>query len=188
MPNTPVQSNQQNISPMNNNAPQQYVNNVPVKKPGLSLGKSEFLNLLMKQLTHQNPLKPMNDRDFISQMAQFSALEQMQNVAKGMNDLKNISSKSMRNMEANSMIGKKISGKDFVTQQPVSGIVQSVIRDQSGKVFLNLKDHIVNLNDVLKVENPGSVSRETISPIDMRGDTAYKENQKINKREGELVK
>jgi len=189
MPDTSVQSTQKNISPMNNNATEKYINKVPVKKPGLSLGKDEFLKLLVTELTHQNPLKPMNDREFISQMAQFSALEQMQNVAKGMNDLKNISSKSMQNIEANSMIGKKISGNDFVTQKPVSGIVQSVIRDRSGKVFLNLDDHIVSINDVLKVENPSNVSRETISPVNMRANTTYKENQQINKREeGELVK
>ena len=44
------------------------------------LGKDEFLKILLTQLTHQDPLEPMNDREFVAQMAQFSALEQMTNM------------------------------------------------------------------------------------------------------------
>lgn len=44
------------------------------------LGKDEFFKLLITQLRYQNPLEPMDDRDFIAQIAQFSALEQMQNL------------------------------------------------------------------------------------------------------------
>lgn len=44
------------------------------------LGKDAFLNLLVTQLRNQNPLDPMDDKEFISQMAQFSSLEQMQNM------------------------------------------------------------------------------------------------------------
>jgi flagellar hook assembly protein FlgD len=40
-----------------------------------NLGKQEFLQLLVTQLKHQDPLDPMNDREFISQMAQLSTLE-----------------------------------------------------------------------------------------------------------------
>jgi flagellar basal-body rod modification protein FlgD len=45
------------------------------------LGKDEFLKILLTQLTNQDPLEPMNDREFVAQMAQFSALEQMTNMA-----------------------------------------------------------------------------------------------------------
>lgn len=47
------------------------------------LGKDEFMQILVTQLRNQDPLSPMEDKDFISQMAQFSVLEQMQNMNTG---------------------------------------------------------------------------------------------------------
>ncbi len=45
-----------------------------------TLGKDDFLRLLVTQMTHQDPLNPMKDTEFIAQLAQFSSLEQMQNL------------------------------------------------------------------------------------------------------------
>lgn len=47
---------------------------------GDNLGKDDFLKLLVTQLRYQDPLNPMDDTDFIAQTAQFTALEQMQNL------------------------------------------------------------------------------------------------------------
>jgi|SRR5262245_33110323 flagellar basal-body rod modification protein FlgD len=46
-----------------------------------SLGKDAFLKLLTTQLQHQDPLNPMDDSQFMGQMAQFSTLEQVTNMA-----------------------------------------------------------------------------------------------------------
>jgi flagellar basal-body rod modification protein FlgD len=45
-----------------------------------SLGRDAFLQLMITQIRNQNPLDPLDDREFLSQMAQFSSLEQMQNL------------------------------------------------------------------------------------------------------------
>ena len=44
------------------------------------MGKDAFLQLLVNQLRNQDPLNPVNDKEFLAQMAQFSTLEQMQNL------------------------------------------------------------------------------------------------------------
>lgn len=47
-----------------------------ISKPE-QLGKMDFLNILVTQLRYQDPMNPMDDKEFISQLAQFSTLEQM---------------------------------------------------------------------------------------------------------------
>ncbi len=46
-------------------------------KPGNSMGKDDFLKILLVELSNQDPTAPLKDRDFIAQMTQFSNLEQM---------------------------------------------------------------------------------------------------------------
>ena len=43
----------------------------------IPLGKVDFLRLLVTQLSHQDPLNPMKDTEFVAQLAQFSSLEQL---------------------------------------------------------------------------------------------------------------
>jgi flagellar basal-body rod modification protein FlgD len=45
------------------------------------MGKNEFLKLFVAQLQHQDPMNPMQDQDFMGQMASFSTLEQVTNLA-----------------------------------------------------------------------------------------------------------
>ena len=51
------------------------------------LGKEDFLQLLVAQLSAQDPLNPMDSREFSAQLAQFSALEQMTNVNSTLEEL-----------------------------------------------------------------------------------------------------
>lgn len=143
---------------------------LPIRKSGYdALDKNSFLKLLVTQLSKQDPTNPMNDREFISQMAQFSSLEQMNNVANSMNKL--------RASQANQLIGKMINGKDFVTEKPVQGIATKATYDHNGEVFLSVGGRMVKLDDVTEVTEVtpiappiphaapmGNVSRETMPP------------------------
>lgn len=50
----------------------------PTEASGSSLGLQDFMRILLTQLTYQDPLKPMDNQQFMAQMAQFTSLEQAQ--------------------------------------------------------------------------------------------------------------
>jgi flagellar basal-body rod modification protein FlgD len=56
------------------------------EKSGSELDKSDFLNLLVKQLQYQDPLEPQSNSDQAAQLAQFSALEAMQDIKTAISD------------------------------------------------------------------------------------------------------
>ena len=51
------------------------------------LGKNEFMELMIAQLKNQNPLEPQDNGEFISQLAQFSSLEEMQSLSGSVDDV-----------------------------------------------------------------------------------------------------
>ncbi len=98
------------------------------------LGKDAFLKLLIAELSNQDPLNPMEDREFISQMATFSSLEQMQNMNKTLESMADANKFS-----AVSYIGKAVSfvqgeGEDA---QQVAAIVNSIWFDDAKGTILN---------------------------------------------------
>jgi flagellar basal-body rod modification protein FlgD len=71
---------------------------------GKMLGKDDFLKLLLAQLQNQDPSKPMDDSQTIAQMAQFSALEAMQNLQQTIQQSSNVSTL----FQAGGMVGKYV--------------------------------------------------------------------------------
>ena len=77
------------------------------REPRNDLDRHAFLQLLITQMQHQDPLNPMDDRDFMAQMAQFSALEQMINL-----------NTSFQQSQAFTMIGRTA---EFGMFHPITG-------------------------------------------------------------------
>jgi flagellar basal-body rod modification protein FlgD len=77
-------------------------------KPKEAMGKDDFMKLLMVQLQNQDPLKPMDHEQFSAQLAQFSSLEQLANIGKGIEGLHTGLGDGAK-LQAVSMIGKRIS-------------------------------------------------------------------------------
>lgn len=74
---------------------------------GGELGKEEFLQLLIAQLTNQDPLNPLEDQEFVAQLAQFSALEQ-QMVANEQLGVLQVGQSAMVNAQVTSLIGTEV--------------------------------------------------------------------------------
>lgn len=101
-----------------------------------SLGKDDFLKILMTQLQNQDPLNPMQDQDFISQMATFSSLEQMTNLNTSMDNFVKSAAQNQF-MQASSMIGKTVTYLDNQGNQ-MTAVVKSVLfKDGSTSFQLN---------------------------------------------------
>ena len=85
------------------------------------MGKADFMQLLIAQLKNQDPMKPMEDKEFITQLAQFSSLESMEKMTKQIEDLTG----SQMLVQAATLIGKQVSAK-LETGEVVTGTISQV--------------------------------------------------------------
>lgn len=113
--------------------------------PKKDLDKNSFLQLLVTQLKNQDPTDPMKNQDFIAQLAQFSSLEQMNNVASGMGQV------SLSNSigTAVSLIGKSITALDPNGNQ-ITGVVSGMKMIQ-GKANVLIGDQLIDLGSIQSV-------------------------------------
>ncbi len=99
-----------------------------------SLNKDAFLQLLVTQMQYQDPLDPQDNSQYLSQLAQFSSLEQMTNVADGLSGVStlvgNINSTQLVG-QLNTMIGQKV---QWTMTTPVVDANGKAVTDDNGKV------------------------------------------------------
>ena len=123
-------------------------NNATTVTKTSELGKDDFLKLLVAQLQSQDPLNPMEDKEFISQMAQFTSLEQMKNV-----------SNAVQITQATSYIGKQVTWDDETGEQQ-TGIVKAV-RITSGEPKIVVGDQNIALAKVTSVTDAPAATATT---------------------------
>lgn len=109
---------------------------------GQGLDKDAFLKLLTTQLRYQDPLNPMDQQQFAAQMAQFSALEQMQ-----------LANRYNLQQMAMMLLGRVVGGVDPATKAAWSGQVTGVAL-QGGEVLFTVGNKQYRLGDIQRIELP----------------------------------
>jgi flagellar basal-body rod modification protein FlgD len=100
-------------------------------KANAALDKNDFLKILITQLSHQDPTQPMDDKEFVAQMAQFSSLEQMTNMSEGLTKVADLLART----QAIGMLGSAV---DIDTgSDTISGIVDAVTGGQFPQLLVN---------------------------------------------------
>lgn len=113
------------------------------------MGSDQFLLLMMKQLQCQDPLNPMDNKDFITQQAQFtqvSATKEMSEMTKQMNENMSTSNSIMQTL---SLVGKKVSlidPEDEEGKKIIEGVVSEAKFTSSGAaIVVNDKEYPISL-------------------------------------------
>ena len=108
-----------------------------------SLDKDAFLQLLVAQMKYQDPLEPTENTEYISQLATFSQLEEMQNMTSG-----------MTLQRAGNLIGQEVVCKVTNAQtggtEYVSGLVDYVVYENN-KAYVSIDESLYSIDDVYQV-------------------------------------
>lgn len=151
------------------------------------LGKDAFLQLLVTQLKNQDPLDPQDNSSYIAELAQFSSLEQMTNVAKSLEDLGKVVDNidtSVLVGQLSSMIGKQIDwvnkieeadaeGNPISREEKMTGIVTGVTileGNPSIVVESNGEKYMVDIGDIGHVYDTPTVTEQAQEQTDDASD------------------
>lgn len=124
-----------------------------------TLGKDQFLSILVTQLRNQDPMQPLQDKDFIAQMAQFTSVEQLMNMSTELTLMRqNIGS-------ASSLIGKSIEWNEYDDAGEIvtkSGVVDSIV-SKDGVLYAAVGATEVALDYVTSISETSEETSETDS-------------------------
>lgn len=109
------------------------------------VSKNDFLKLLVAQLRNQDPMRPMEDKEFIAQVAQLNTVEQMSNMNANLTELLIFEGVS----QASTLIGKTIEAQTS-GGKAVKGVVKEVSVEE-GKPMLVVGDQEVAMADVQRI-------------------------------------
>ena len=124
--------------------------------------KDMFLNLLVKQLQYQDPLNPVENTEFASQLAQFSSLEALTDMQNSIDNMSTVQN-SMNSMQAISFIGKQVNG---------SGNTINYTAGSSSTIDYNVGSNAADV--VVKINNSSGTTVRTVDLKNVQaGDNTY---------------
>lgn len=112
-------------------------------------GSMEFMQILMAQLTHQNPLEPMNDSDMMNQFAQLNSLQELQTMRMAFSQ----SAAANQASYAASLIGKVVKAQR-ADGSSIEGVVEGV-SVENGMLTLTVGNEKIALADVTEIKGAG---------------------------------
>jgi flagellar basal-body rod modification protein FlgD len=118
------------------------------KSSVFGLGQDDFFKLFLAQLKNQDPTKPMDDKEFVAQLAQFSMIDTMKAVQKALT--------GTQLAQASGLIGKHIIGHD-TSGVAVDGVVDRVVQDEKG-LLLVVGSQVVDSAAITSVNDPSTTS------------------------------
>ena len=124
----------------------QAVNSKNNRTPTSNLGKDDFLQLLTTQLKNQDPMNPMEDMDFIGQMAEFSSLEQMLNLNSSVEKI-NTAITNNQTTQAMMFLGTNVTADVDDSGEPITVTVE-MIGFKDSQPYLKVGDYAVMLDQV----------------------------------------
>lgn len=123
--------------------------------------KDTFLKLLVAQLTHQDPLNPVEDKEFIAQLAQFTTVEELQNIKAGVDGL-NEAFLTQQATNAASLIGMDViaKGSDIY----LSGAANFTSQDDFPAIYFEVpRDSAYGSFNVFSTNPDGTMGRQVYS-------------------------
>ncbi len=117
-----------------------------IKKSGSTMDKDAFLGLLVAQMKYQDPLQPTSNTEFVAQYAQFSSLEQMQNM-----------SATLELSRASSLVGQVVSVNttdSYGQAATIEGKVDYVVYENN-RAYVSIQESLFSLDDVYGVADQG---------------------------------
>lgn len=105
------------------------------------LGKNEFMELMIAQLKNQNPLEPKGNGEFIADLAQFSSLEEMQNLSSTVDSVVG-EFRSTQALQASAMVGKSVMAPANFGILDQSGQMKGVVNvpSNTGGLRINIEN------------------------------------------------
>ncbi len=113
---------------------------------GSAATTSQFMSLLMAQLTNQNPLEPLKDSEMLSQFAQLNSVEELKSIRAALTEVASANQSGY----AASLIGKTVTA-NLANGKPLQGVVTG-INIEGGKIYVQVGNQYALLSEVIEIK------------------------------------